>query len=66
VLLVAETVMTGLANGSACFEYVDTNMEQQINLPFASISSAFSGGRQKKQSLFFARIGLGRGGQQAR
>lgn len=57
--------MADLANGTACFEYVDTNNELEFKLPFASISSAFSGMR-KKESLFFAKIGGARGATQAR
>lgn len=61
----AESIMAGLADGSASFEYVDTTETPSFSLPFASISSAFSGSRPK-QSLFFARIGLSRGTGQAR
>lgn len=57
--------MAGLADGTACFEYVDTTEAPSYSLPFASISSAFSNSRPK-QSLFFARIVLSRGVGQAR
>lgn len=52
--------MSELADGTACFEFVDTTDNSAFSLPFASISSAFSGLRPK-QSLPFARIA--RGGQ---
>ncbi|CAK9236416.1 unnamed protein product [Sphagnum troendelagicum] len=60
------TVLSELANGTAFFEYVETNDDDGFfNGPFASISSAFAD-RGKKKSLFFARIGASQGTVQAR
>jgi hypothetical protein len=60
------TVLSELANGTAFFEYVETNDDDGVfNGPFASISSAFAD-RGKKKSLFFARIGASQGTVQAR
>ncbi len=63
---VQQTVLSELANGTAFFEYVETNDDDGVfNGPFASISSAFAD-RGKKKSLFFARIGASQGTVQAR
>ncbi len=60
-------MLSELAHGTAFFEYVETNDDDDgfFNGPFASISSAFAD-RGKKKSLFFARIGASQGTVQAR
>ncbi|BBN11213.1 hypothetical protein Mp_5g10040 [Marchantia polymorpha subsp. ruderalis] len=50
-----ERVLDQLADGSAWFEYVETEEWDIAGAPFASISAAFSS-RRKRPTSFFARI----------